>query len=76
MGSPGATVDRAGMVMWGRSGAGACESRGGKSINPSLVCLRLTVLCLEKARAHRGIEADPGAAAISSGRGELQNNPI
>lgn len=46
------------MLMWGRSGAGVYESKGGKQINPSLVCLRFTVLCLEKASAHRGLRRE------------------
>lgn len=61
------------MVIWGRSGTGACESKGGKQINPSLICLHFTVLCLEKASAHRGTEAggaDTGGVA-SSGSSEF-----
>lgn len=44
--------------MRGISGAGVCESKGGRQINPSLVCLRLAVLCLEKASAHRGVRRE------------------
>lgn len=57
------------MVIWGRSGTGACESKGGKQINPSLICLHFTVLCLEKASAHRGTEAEEQTQVVWSPQG-------
>lgn len=40
-----------------------------KQTNPSLVCLRCTVLCLEKASAHRGLRREEHTGGVvSSGR--------
>lgn len=40
-----------------------------KQMNPSLVCLRSTVLCLEKASAHRGLRREEHTGGVvSSGR--------
>lgn len=45
------------------------ESKGRKRINPSLACLHFTVLCLEKAAAHRGLRREEPTQVVWSPRG-------
>lgn len=62
------SVDKT-MLIQGRSGAGMYELKGGKKINPSLVCLHFAGLCLVKVSAPQGLRrlgADTGGV-ISPG---------
>lgn len=57
------------MLIQHRSGAGTFESSGGKKINPSLVCLPFTRLCLETASARMGLRCEEQTQVVGSPQG-------